>query len=451
VTDAVLVLAGAAVADGSLRPGDLPALAGLLLPDTDGDLAPAAELVLPGSPAARLLDEREVGVVDTGLLARWGAGVLQAVGVAASLVVLRVDEVPLDAPPDEALEDALDGVDDWLDDVAALTAERLGSALGAVAVELVAVRDLDLVRGDAWPEVLGALAADPALRAALLTPVRVHTPGGGTLAAPSYTAWWLRERFADGGAWADPDAEAGIAALLPAAPPELASADPAVRAVLGGVRRAADLDAAAVADVLDGLADPDVVLDAAAALRTWAVLATLGAAPPDRSAGLVRVLEGDGTVVVDAELDTYGACVVGDPMHAQRDDLGGFVVAPGAEAAAALADLLDLPMAVDLAEGDVDEAGARQADVPAVVHELLPGAPRRWCEHDDLRVDGAEVDWWVDGDGLVHAATLDALARGLAWAAGAWGARSALAEVLLDPASLPAVLLDEAFSGAGDA
>jgi hypothetical protein len=64
-------------------------------------------------------------------------------------------------------------------------------------------------------------------------------------------------------------------------------------------------------------------------------------------------------------------------------------------------------------------------------------------------VDGAEVEWWVDEDGLVHASTLDGLARGLAWAAGAWERRSALAEVLLDPAALPGVLLDEAFSPRG--
>jgi hypothetical protein len=132
-------------------------------------------------------------------------------------------------------------------------------------------------------------------------------------------------------------------------------------------------------------------------------------------------------------------------MHAQRNDLGGFVVAPGPEQAAALADLFDLPLAQDLAEGTVEETGARAADVPPAVRHVVPAAPVRWCEHDELRVDGAEVDWWVDGQGLVHAATLDALARGLAWAAGAWASRAALAQVLVDPASLAEVLLDEAF------
>ena len=43
---------------------------------------------------------------------------------------------------------------------------------------MVAVRDLDLVRDDAWPAALALLAREPATRAAVLS-------GGG------YTAWWL--------------------------------------------------------------------------------------------------------------------------------------------------------------------------------------------------------------------------------------------------------------------
>jgi hypothetical protein len=361
--------------------------------------------------------------------------------------VLRVADVPLDVPPDAALdadvEDSLEGVADWLEDLVARASARFGSPLGAVVAELAAVRDLDLVRDDAWPEVLDLIARDPGLRAALLTPARLTGPTGVAVDVPSYTAWWLRSRLADGGAWADPEADEGLATLLPPAPGELAGADPAVRAALGGVRGPGDLDADAVADVLDGLADPDVVLDAGTALRTWAALAALAALGaqfvprPEREPGdaprLVRVLEGDGTVVVDAE----DACVVGDPMHAQRMDLGAFVVASGPAQANALADLFDLPLVAELAEGVVEETGGRIADVPAAVRDLVPEVPHRWCEHEELRVDGAEV--------VVHAVTLDGLARGLAWAGGAWASRGAIAEVLLDPASLAVVLLDEAF------
>jgi hypothetical protein len=438
--DAVLTLVRQAVSSGEPR---LPAeLAGLPLPDADGEVAPASALALPGSPAARLLDEREVGLVDPDLIERWGADVLRAVGVLDTLAVLRAADVPLDAPPDDELDEALDGVGDWLAVTAARAAAHWGSALAVVVAELVAVRDLDLVRDDAWEQVLALLAGDRTLRAALLTPARLAGPAGGVLEVPSYTAWWLRERFAGGGAWADPAASEPVRALLPPAPPEPADADPAVRAALGGVRDLGQLDAEGVHDLLDALADPDVVVDAAAALRAWAVLADLvGAAgdvePPDQ----VRVLEGDGTVVVDAA----DAVVVGDPLHAQRTDLGGLVVAPDPARAEALARLLDLPLAGDLADGVVDETGARPADVPPEVAAVLPSAPGRWCEHEELRVDGADVDWWVDDAGLVHATTVDALARGLAAAAGDWGARAAVAEVLLDPEALGAVLLDRAF------
>ncbi len=448
--DAVLTLVATAVREGSLGPGDLPWLGSLPLPDADGELAPAAELALPGSAAARLLDPDAVGVVDEATVERWGADVLRAVGVLEGPALLRAADVPLDAPPDEAL-DALDDVAGWLDALAALAEPELGPPLGAVVPELVAVRDLDAVRDDAWPAVLALLGQEPALRSALLTPVRVVTPGGASISGPSYTAWWLRERLADGGVWADPDAPDALAALLPAPPPGLADADPAVRAALGGLADVADLDAGAVADVLDGLADPEVDLDAPTVLRVWAALAAVlvarspDAEDPPPPPG-VRVVLADGrTAVVDAD----EVCVVGDPMRLQRSDLAPFVVAPDAEGAAALAAVLDLPLAADLAAGEVAEEGdaaGRRAPVPAAVAAVLPGAARTWCEHEVLLVDDAEVDWWVDDGGLVHAATLDGLARGLAHEAGAWSFRWSLAAVLVDPAELPAVLLDEAFS-----
>jgi hypothetical protein len=146
-------------------------------------------------------------------------------------------------------------------------------------------------------------------------------------------------------------------------------------------------------------------------------------------------------------VDAEEACVVGDPMHLQRTDLAPFVVAPDAGGAAALAGALDLPLAADLAAGEVEEDG-RSVPVPDAVAALLPDAPATWCEHDELVVDGVEVDWWVEDDGRVHASTLDGLARALAYEAGAWSLRPAIAEVLLEPAALRRVLLDEAFSRA---
>jgi hypothetical protein len=129
------------------------------------------------------------------------------------------------------------------------------------------------------------------------------------------------------------------------------------------------------------------------------------------------------------------------------------VLVPDEDAAAALADLLDLPLARELAPGAVaehGERGGRRAPVPAEVLALVPRAPSEWCEHEELVVDEVEVDWWVAGEGdpgpRVHASTLDGLAKGLAWAGGAWERRAAVAEVLAAPEALADVLVEEAFS-----
>ena len=58
---------------------------------------------------------------------------------------------------DHADHDLADELD-WVDDVLAGLPPQ---DLPPVLPELVAVRELDLVRPDAWPRVLAALAADP--------------------------------------------------------------------------------------------------------------------------------------------------------------------------------------------------------------------------------------------------------------------------------------------------
>jgi hypothetical protein len=115
----------------------------------------------------------------------------------------------------------------------------------------------------------------------------------------------------------------------------------------------------------------------------------------------------------------------------------------------ALADLLDLDLASEAADGRVTSSGV-EVDVPSVALALVRQGGSsdreplaRWVEHDDLRVDGARVDWWVAG-GVPHASTADGLARALAWAAGAWHLRHALAAVLTDPAGAQRQLLEDA-------
>jgi hypothetical protein len=514
LTGAVLSLVEAAVAAGSLGPGELPHLADLWLSDAEGEAVPAGALALPGSVAEQTLDPDEVAVVADTLLKRWGREVLAAVGVLDGLAVLHLDDVPLDPDalethvadghalhPDGSDLDPLaspglvggactggrldprdlDGWEDWAD--AALAALPFEPAETAV-VELVAVHDLDLVRERAWPQVLAMLAEDPRLRPAVTAPARilalvsdpqpadatpnVAPPGSGdrrawrgrvrtaTFDVPSYTAWWLVRELAGGRPWADPDAEPGVAALLPPAPPLLAHLDPQLRRALGAVASASDLDVSAVQALVDALADPDADLDTVTALQVWAALAELARTatgamdvePPDR----VRVLDGAGTRVVPASQ----AVVVDDPVLLQRTDLGLPVLAAGHDAGVALARLLDLPLAADLAEGIVDETTdpGLPASVPAVARSLVPGSPATWCEHDRLLVDGVEVAWWVEPaeEGtpvIVHACTVEGLAYALAWAGSVWHRRAAVAEVLADSHALPRLVAEEVFGSSG--
>jgi hypothetical protein len=146
------------------------------------------------------------------------------------------------------------------------------------------------------------------------------------------------------------------------------------------------------------------------------------------------------------------AVVVDAPMYRQRADLGHQLPA-GPQLATALADLLDLPLASELAAGQVSEdeetAGASQPTATELLR-LLPDAPATWCEHDVLLVDGVEVDWWVNGEGqdaIVHAATTDGLALGLSWAAGQWELRGLAANLLAEPEIAADVMIDQVFAG----
>jgi hypothetical protein len=144
--------------------------------------------------------------------------------------------------------------------------------------------------------------------------------------------------------------------------------------------------------------------------------------PPDR----VRAVHGDKVIVAEA-----GDVLVLDapdrwPLTAGRP----LLLAPYVHAAR-LADLLDLPLASEETVGLIESAGEPRA-VPAVVHAVLPGAPARYTEHDRLIVDGEDVPWRYAG-GELHAATVEGLADGLAWAAGQWRARHLVAALLLSP------------------
>jgi hypothetical protein len=458
LAQAVLALVSVALDDGAVELGELPWLADLALTDVEGDLAPAGALVLPGSFAAQVLDPETVGQPAPRYADRWSRAVLAVVGVLDGLAVVREQDVELDDPSDQLAD--LDGWRDWVDEVA-------GSG-GGVA-ELLAVRDLDLVRADRWPQVVGHLASSPVLRRALTEPVHVVGPDGGRRAVTSYTAWWLRRELSLVGTL-DPSAETsggtlpqqsdvgGLAELLDLAPDWVAELDEGVRQALGLVGSGAPqamsrlvAEPTVVRLLLDRLSDSDRQLSVTACLAAWRVLADAADDVETGDLQGVRALVPSDTepgALVSAVVPSDGAVVVDDPRWLGRTDLGGLVVAPS-QRAVALADLLDLPLATEEAAGRVTSSG-NEVDVPPAVLELVArkgfgtGDPVvRWVEHDDLLVDGVAVDWWVQ-DGVPHGSTSDGLARALAWAVGAWHLRHALATLLADPSGAQRLLVEDA-------
>ncbi len=431
--DAVLALGARATDDGDLRPGDLPWVQELLLTSAGGELVPAAGLVLPGSEAARLLDPEEVAEVAPELLHRWGAPALEAVGVARTLGVLRFCDVDPDDPPEQLLD--LDGAPEWL--------AGLGDPPDGLLGEVLAVRDLDLVLPERLPELLAAAARDPALREAVTTPVRV-----GATDARGHAAWWLGRELRAAGR-ADPGAPEGLRAVLGPAGPVVAGADPAVRAALGLVRGWHEVPDDAWQRVLDDLAGGAAPLPGAPdLLAAWRALAV--AAPPVRPPARVAALGAGGApVLVEAD----DAVVVDAPAWRQVAALGAQVVVAAA-LAPVLADVLDLELSSERAEGARVRGRGVPRPVPGLVAEALPGCPPTWCEHEALLLDvtgldaAAAVSWWVQ-DGEAHASGPAGLAAALAEVTGARQRRAVLAAVLAalaagDDAGAASALADEA-------
>jgi hypothetical protein len=463
VSDAVLALVRAALADGTGATSDpdapVPpgrALLGLLtLRAADGEPTPAHGLVLPGSLAERLLDPRVLAPVETAAVERWGADVLGAVGVRADLVplvltdvVASTEDLSLGAPDDDAdlVTDWLDGWDEYLADVAEAVEE------GETLAEVLAVADLDAVDPGAWPDVLARLARPGALRRALLEPVRA----AGAL-APGYTAWWVRHRagIGLGAPFATADAEPAVRRLLPGAPPEVAGLDPAVQAALGGVGRLAAVPASGWNRLLRAAAPVGAPLDVALAAAVWSAWAALAGPDADGPAELdvlPALVAPDRVALVHSE----DAAVAPAPMWWQRTDVAAMVPVAGPADPEDLAGALGLPLAGDLAAGRVDEdegddAGGL-AGTPAAVRVLLPDAPGTWVEHEQLRVDGVPVDWWVEGAGpgaIVHATHLAGLARGLAQASGAWSLRHAVELALVEPSRAAELAVEQVADAGG--
>ncbi|MER7403992.1 molecular chaperone Hsp90 [Streptomyces sp. NPDC000070] len=445
LADTVLAL----VRDAGLEPGDEPWLGALALPDEDGEPAPACELVFPGGPFAQVMREGELATVDAELAAKWGEQPLAACGVLVNFALVRATDVVLDpdelepregdfAEPDDP--GLLDAVDVWAEDIL----DRFpDSPVPPVATEIVAVRDLDLVDEHKWSQAL-SLLSQPPLRDAIVQPVRVLLPDGTHEVVRPYTAWWLRGNpVLDGRRPAGLRAAGGdplLRGLYEEADATGFDDEQVLRAL--GVRTsvAALLDEpGGAAELLDRLADPEREVTDAQLHALYGALAELDPEQVTLPDELRAVIDGRVEVV-----DAADAVVCDSPdLLPFTEGVPLLPVRPSR--AADLAELFQVRRLSESVTGQVTSEGTEH-EVPGSVRTLLgPRTPSSYLEHEELVVDGVEIDWRLADDGVLHAATLEGVAAGLAWAAGQWPRRFEVAALLEDPSRTEELARDRWF------
>ncbi|WP_328399199.1 molecular chaperone Hsp90 [Streptomyces sp. NBC_00390] len=439
----------ALVRDAGLEPGEEPWLGALALPDEDGELAPAGELVLPGSPFAAVMREGELALCDAELAERWGEQPLAACGVLANFALVRTTDVVLDpdelepregdfAEPDDA--GLLDAVDVWCEDVL----DRLpDTPVPPVATEIVAVRDLDLVDDDCWPQAL-ALLAQPPLRDALTQSVRILLPDGTTETVRPYTAWWLRDHPVLDGRRPAGLRAAGADALLEGlyeSADTTGFEDSQVLRALGVRTSVAALldEPGGGAELLSRLADPDRPVRAAQLHALYSALADLDPEQVTLPDELRAVVDGEVRVV-----DAADAVVADAPdLLPLAEGLPLLPVTP--TRAGDLADLFQVRRLSETVDAEITTPG-EEHEVPESVHILLgPTTPATYMEHEELVVAGVELDWRRTPDGVLHASTVEGVAAALAWSTAQWPRRFEVAALLEDPSRTDELARDRWF------
>ena len=402
-----------------------PWLARLPLPDGTGERVAADELLVPDSPVLGLLDvEPAEHTVAEDLVRRWGVPLLLAVGVREGFPVVRDADVPLD----EHCQHDLDDERGW---VTAVVATLPDQALPPILLELTAVRDLDLVRDDAWPAALATLAVDPTTRPALVDPAHVQLADGSRRTVPAYTVWWLGEHaFVAGrrlGEYCAPTRGCGAARFAGAVGRRAGSGrDPRARTAVVAHRRRSQ--------PAPGQAGRPVAATGRATAGRG--VRRLGCNRPGEG-GTAVPHPGTRTAPQSRLVDPDEVIVAAGPQWLQ---LGLRAVVPGPDA---LADVLGVESAADVS--DVTPDGGVETPVPVAARLVLPTAPRRYLEHDDLVVAGQPVDWWVGEDGLCTRRRPTAWPGGWPGPPGRWDLRFVVAEVLRDPSVVPQLLAEQAF------
>lgn len=333
----------------------------VVLAADDGSMWPAADLLMPGSPLAEVVEDPVI--VSGELIERFGRDAVLALGVADRFVVTSHEE---------------------------------GEE----------IRDLDLVRDDAWGRTLELLAVQPDTRRALL-----DTSRGKSAAAQQVI------ELARINGLALPELVVGsdplLAALFDPLPVDL---DEEVAAALEVISRFSELDSDKAWDALDRVGLASTNLERASVRRIYGELVGLASvdgesSDPPLSVKAVR----DGVLVTAPTADT----IVIDspdllPLIGERP-----YVPVALSKARGLAAVLRVPLASSLAPFTIATIGqpAECSGHPYLHHERL------MC--DDIDGNEREVEWRLV-DGEIHASTLEGVGRALALREQRWDERAAV-------------------------
>src|SRR3546814_19871633 len=126
-----------------VAPGALPSLIGeVLLPDSEGELRSADQLLLPGAPLASVLvEDSPFGIVDADFVQQVGEQALRVVGVGWGFTVVREE---LQYGPDHDLDADVAWWDPRAADPEHIEAERDPNSIGSDAGREGVCRDVEI-------------------------------------------------------------------------------------------------------------------------------------------------------------------------------------------------------------------------------------------------------------------------------------------------------------------